>query len=614
MANHSDMARKEADVQICDFNATRISPDRSPISSAIPVRALVPTDMREPGEDEATEQRWSDKAKKFLAALTGPEVPTVTKGGAFDIGTEIFRKSCAVLEDGSVCFVRAYHTADIAAELVQLRKDYVLPDETMRRAVSLAEMAAFYGRSSDAMVTHRPTSGQIRLQKALAEAASLGASDIKLVERATHGLLRIKVGAGEFTHGSQWQVDEVKEAIAWIYGHRDGGDGKATLIKGQPAPFSIGQAQKLPAMPKGIAAMRGQIAWHGDVQNFLNLRLLPEANAENYADIAGLGLEDDILEALAIERRSEAGLVIIGGSTGDGKSTTLVRNLECLYEERSGQVSLYTIEDPVEYPASGDGVIQFPVKGGKTPQERRANYSQMLMTFVRTNPDIGMVSEIRSADDVNEVLHFVTSGHKIYTTVHANSANGILFRLISLGVLPTELTGPDVVNLVMRQKLVPLLCPACSEDLTGPALARVTEWLEQDAIFMDRVSPATWRPKRRHRAGCDVCLRPFAQLAGAPAETARAAWAGYAGRRATAEFIRLDDIYRGFVGQHDQLGAHQHWITSVANGGMGGIPLMARIRRLIAQGAADYEQATNETLPETVPVLARPSKTSEAPA
>ena len=606
-----DPALDKADMPIVDPDGMTNDSDASehrPVS--VSAGDLVPSDASKSHDGEVKQQRWRDKAKTFLSTLTGPETPTVSKGGAFEMGTETFRKACAVLEDGSVCFVRAYHTAEIAAELVNLRKTYVLPAETDRRAVSLAEMAALYGRSSEALVTHRPTSGQIRLQKALAEAAALGASDIKLVERATHGLLRIKVGAGEFTHGSQWQVDEVKEAIAWIYGHRDGGDGKATLIKGQPAPFSIGQAQKLPAMPDGIAAMRGQIAWHGDVQNFLNLRLLPEANAKNYADIAGLGLEDDILDALADERRSEAGLVIIGGSTGDGKSTTLVRNLECLYEERAGQVSLYTIEDPVEYPASGDGVIQFPVKGGKTPEERRANYSQMLMTFVRTNPDIGMVSEIRSADDVNEVLHFVTSGHKIYTTVHANSANGILFRLISLGVLPTELTGPDVVNLVMRQKLVPVLCPSCSEDLNGPAFARVREWLEQDSIFLDRVAPERWRPKRRHRAGCDACLQPFAHLTGAPAETAQSAWAGYAGRRATAEFIRLDDSYRRFVGQHDQLGAHQHWITSVAEGGMGGIPLMARIRRLVAQGAADYELATNETLPDAVPALARPSDIS----
>ncbi|MCY4288595.1 MAG: ATPase, T2SS/T4P/T4SS family [Aestuariivita sp.] len=606
-------------------------PQESVQSSEPPKRngALVPQSNPDAAVTAATQRHGGSQrplGRSFSALINsfgmrGKQVPPHTKNGAFNIGTETFQQSCAILTDGSVCFVRAYHTAEIAAELTQLRKTYDLPAETERRAVTLAAMAALYGRKAEAVVEHRPTSGQLRLQKVLVEAAALGASDIKLIERATHGLLRIKVGAGEFTHGSEWQVHEVKEAIAWIYGHRDGGDGKATLIKGQPAPFSIGQADKLPAMPKGVAAMRGQIAWHGDLQNFLNLRLLPTADARNYADVAGLGLEDDILEALAAERRSEAGLVIIGGSTGDGKSTTLVRNLERLYEERDGQVSLYTIEDPVEYPATGDGVIQFPVRGGKTPAERKANYTQMLMTFVRTNPDIGMVSEIRSADDVNEVLHFVTSGHKIYTTVHANSAVGVLFRLISLGVLPSELSGPDVVNLVLRQKLVPKLCPHCAEPLRGAARQIVEDWLQSDRLFMERVAPSTFTLRRRNPTGCDECLAGFADMAGPSADTARAAWAGYMGRRATAEYIPLDDTYREYVGNHDQLGARKYWLASAEetseahpDGGMGGVPIMARLRRLVAIGEADYELITNETLPEPLLEIEGPQPLAGAAA
>ena len=68
--------------------------------------------------------------------------------------------------------------------------------------------------------------------------------------------------------------------------------------------------------------------------------------------------------------------MILGGSTGDGKSTTVVRHLERLYEERDGRISIYTIEDPIEYPAIGDGFVQFPVAPGKTPEERKANDSR----------------------------------------------------------------------------------------------------------------------------------------------------------------------------------------------------------------------------------------------
>jgi len=305
----------------------------------------------------------------------------------------------------------------------------------------------------------------------------------------------------------------------------------------------------------------------------------------------------DILDALAEERRSEAGLVILGGSTGDGKSTTLVRHLERLYEERDGQISIYTIEDPIEYPAIGDGVVQFAVVPGETPEERMANFSKMLMVFVRTNPDVGMVSEIRSANDVNEVLHFVTSGHKVYTTVHANSANGVLPRLVALGVRPEELAGPDVVNAVLRQKLVPALCPHCAEPLTGPAHRKVEDWLGADAVFAAQDCGALTL-LRRNGDGCDQCLAPYAKLTGALSRTAKAAWAGYARRRATAELIRLDDTYRRLVKDRDQIGAMEYWKMPVSNGGMGGIPIETRLRRLVATGVTDYEHVTNAVLPE----------------
>ncbi len=570
------------------------APDSTPKNRAL---VVVPEEMRR-WTREIGPQLTTLLGKLGLLPLTGRrETPGVSKGGAYDIGSTDFRKACAILADGTVCFVKAYNTAEIAVELAQLRGRYDLPDETDRRPVTLAEMGALYGETNAALVTHQPKRGQVMFQKVLAEAAALGASDIKLVERNTHGVLRIKVGSGEFTHGAEWQLEDVKEAISWIYGKRDGGGDKPSMIEGVADGFSIGQAAKLPGMPKGIAAFRGQLAWQGDVKRFLNLRLLPEANRQSYGDLAALGLEDDILDALAAERRSDTGLVILGGSTGDGKSTTLVRHLERLYAERDGNISICTIEDPIEYPAIGDGVVQFPVAPGKTPEERSANYSKMLMTFVRINPDVGMVSEVRSANDVNEVLHFVTSGHKVYTTVHANSAGGVLPRLIAFGVRPEELAGPDAVNSVIRQKLVPQLCPHCAEPLSGPAHAHVADWLGEDPLFAARGSGHLTLLRRNH-AGCEQCLAPYSKLTGPLAATAKAAWAGYARRRATAELIRLDNDYRKLVVERDQIGALEYWKMPVERGGMGGIPIETRLRRLVATGVTDYEYVTNEVLPD----------------
>ena len=222
-----------------------------------------------------------------------------------------------------------------------------------------------------------------------------------------------------------------------------------------------------------------------------------------------------------------------------------------------------------------------------------------------------MVAEIRSGADVEPILHFVTSGHKIYTTVHASSANGVLFRLISLGVRPSELSGPDVVNLVMRQKLVPKLCRHCAEPLTGPARARVEAWLGEDAPFRATAPSGPATLLRRNRAGCKHCLGRYDHLSGAPAETARAAWGGYDGRRATAELIRVDDAYRRFVADRDALGARNHWLAPKADGGMGGVPMETRLRRLVASGVTDFEHVTNETLPDPLPAIAGPKAATE---
>ena len=522
----------------------------------------------------------------------------LNKNGIYMVGNDDFRQVAAFHEDGTVYCVKAYYSADMVAETQRLRRKYGLPPEACRKSISLESLDSIYGRRRQETV-HELTAGQKRMERVIREGVDLGASDIKLVEREKFGDVRMKVGSGEFSHGPEWQTQEIREAITWVYNHRDSGDGQSTLIQGQPAGFSIGHGGRLHLHDR-LAAMRGQIAWHGDTQYFLTLRLIYREGTEDYGAIEKLGLESDVLECLAEERESDSGLVIIGGSTGDGKSTTLVRNLEKLYREREGNVSIYTMEDPIEYPALGKGIVQFAVRGGNSPEERRANFTKMLMTFVRTNPDIGMVSEVRSADDVGEILQFVVSGHKIFTTVHADSANAVLFRLISLGVNPKELSGPGVVNLVLRQKLVPVLCRGCARPLRGRALDIVKGWLREDPVNGEMYREMTSKEEglllRRCRDGCPECC-PDSGMGGDAEKTSQAAWAGYTGRKATAEYIKVDRKYRKLLNEYDQAGAHDHWIMPREEGGMGGIPIATRLRTLVAAGVADYEWVRNTSLP-----------------
>ena len=98
----------------------------------------------------------------------------------------------------------------------------------------------------------------------------------------------------------------------------------------------------------------------------------------------------------------------------------------------------------------------------------------------------------------------------------------------------------------------------------------------------------------RNRKGCKTCL------AGRDHETARKAWAGLSRGQAVAEFIRLDDTYSRYVEARDAAGALAHWLTPKAEGGLGGISLEDRAKRLVAEGKIDFEDYTNRDLSKLI--------------
>lgn len=526
----------------------------------------------------------ADAIGAWLKAVLSPPRPTppLNEQGVYEVGSPAFRRVCAISERGIYRFVRDRHDRTIAEELQDLQKQFALPREQERRSATVAEISHLNGLSSPSDGAP-PTAGARRILRMIAEAAAQKASDFKLTIRADHADLRLKLGAEEYTHGAQWDVSEAEEAIAFLFDRRDYGDGASAQQSGKHQAFSIGQERRID-LPPSVAAMRFQKAPHGDGHDFLVGRLIYTTADEDAGHMEDLGLDDDVLQALEEERVSKSGLVIIGGSTGSGKSTTLVRQLERLYQDRGGRISIMTIEDPIEYPIAGDGIIQMAVEGGSEGAARRAAFTRVLMTFVRSNPDVGMVSEIRSADDCREIMQFVVSGHKVLTTIHSNSANGVLFRLIRLGVDPKEVAEPGVISLVLRQELVPILCPHCAKPADGTAREIIADWCG--------LPEAT--PMLRNRDGCPDCL------AGRDDETSRVAWAGLSRKRATAEFIKVDNTYRGFVEARDALGAEAYWLRPKAEGGLGGITVEQRLRRLVAAGQVDFEDVTHRSLDQEI--------------
>ena len=159
------------------------------------------------------------------------------------------------------------------------------------------------------------------------------------------------------------------------------------------------------------------------------------------------------------------GMILVSGPTGSGKSTTLYATLSMLNDiERN----ILTVEDPVEYTL--DGVNQVQVK-----EDIGLDFSSALRTFLRQDPDVIMVGEIRDRETAEIAVRSSLTGHLVLSTLHTNSALGCVARLSEMGV--SSFLQAETLNLLVSQRLVRLLCPSCKrqyEHRQGIALYRKT--------------------------------------------------------------------------------------------------------------------------------------------
>jgi general secretion pathway protein E/type IV pilus assembly protein PilB len=144
-----------------------------------------------------------------------------------------------------------------------------------------------------------------------------------------------------------------------------------------------------------------------------------------------------------------AGIVLVTGPTGSGKTTTLYAILNYLNSE---SVHIMTLEDPVEYHATL--IRQTSVGPGL-----RLDFASGLRSLMRQDPDIILVGEIRDEDTAQMALRAAMTGHKVFSTLHTNSALGAIPRLFDLGVQPDVLAG-NIIGII-AQRLVRRLCSHC---------------------------------------------------------------------------------------------------------------------------------------------------------
>jgi type IV pilus assembly protein PilB len=228
-------------------------------------------------------------------------------------------------------------------------------------------------------------------------------------------------------------------------------------------------------------------------------------------DISQLGMPDDVLNGVQEIVRRPNGIFIVTGPTGSGKTTTLYSALRII---NTVDLKLLTAEDPVEYEI--EGIMQVPVNPlvGLT-------FAAALRSFLRQDPDVIMVGEIRDLETAQISIQASLTGHLVLSTLHTNDATGAVTRLMDMGVEPFLLAS--TVEAVLAQRLVRRVCTQCRTSYLPPA-----DLLSQLGIARENVGNRQFF----YGKGCPTCNQ-----------------SGYKGRLGIYEWLRMTEAVRDLVTQ-----------------------------------------------------------------
>jgi len=267
-------------------------------------------------------------------------------------------------------------------------------------------------------------------------------------------------------------------------------------------------------------------------------------------DLSLLGFDKKQLEDIKKSIHSPYGLVFITGPTGSGKSTTLYAALN---EIKSPKDNIITVEDPVEYRLEGVNQVQIKPEIGLT-------FASALRSFLRQDPDIMMVGEVRDLETAQICVRSALTGHLVLSTLHTNDASSAITRLVDIGIEP-YLLMPSLL-LIVGQRLVRRLCQECKEPYEPTDDERRKLKLGQDLIYKAK--------------GCEKCSH-----------------VGYKGRLCLAEVLIVSDAIRNLILER----TNSQEITEVARAN-GMRTLTESALAAVKQGITSLEEALSATLME----------------
>lgn len=257
----------------------------------------------------------------------------------------------------------------------------------------------------------------------------------------------------------------------------------------------------------------GRITMLTDFEDFdIRVSVLPSLHGEkivlrllskdaSHININSLGFTEEELKKYLENIKKPNGIILISGPTGSGKTTTLYATLK---ELNKTTTNILTVEDPIEYTLEGITQVQLKENIG-------LDFATTLRTFLRQDPDIIMVGEIRDVDTANMAIRAALTGHLVLSTIHTNSSWTTISRLIDMGV-PSFLIA-NTLNISVAQRLVRKLCSKCkSKQEINSANFPSNFTIPEDLKF------------HFEAVGCENCYHT-----------------GYVGRNAIYEILPIDD-------------------------------------------------------------------------
>ena len=207
-----------------------------------------------------------------------------------------------------------------------------------------------------------------------------------------------------------------------------------------------------------------------------------------------LGLRGIALKHLEESIRIPHGIILVTGPTGSGKTTTLY---SVLHNLNTAKVNIVTLEDPVEYQMNGINQVQINPQAGLT-------FASGLRSFLRQDPNIIMVGEIRDSETAELTIQASLTGHLVFSTLHTNSAAGALPRLLDMGAEPFLLASS--ITLVMAQRVVRRVCDSCKEEIDAdPTIVEDMKTVLGDELYQSTMKSNLAKPKLWKGRGCEEC-------------------------------------------------------------------------------------------------------------